>query len=67
MKYFQCKRFATGMYNVPLPYDAESERFFDAYRYSRAAVPASYDSVTLGNVSPVKSQGDIARLCSHWS
>merc|ERR1711863_257771 len=51
------RRFATGMYNVPLPYDAESERFFDAFRYSRSAVPASYNSVTLGNVSPVKSQG----------
>merc|ERR1712038_2097399 len=51
------RRFATGMYNVPLPYDAESERFYDAVRYSRSTVPASYDSVALGNVSPVKSQG----------
>ena len=51
------RRFATGMYNVPLPYDAESERFYEAVRYSRSAVPASYNSVTLGNVSPVKSQG----------
>merc|ERR1719219_1999473 len=51
------RRFATGMYNVPLPYDAKSERFFDAVRYSRSTVPASYDSVALGNVSPVKSQG----------
>merc|ERR1711936_676413 len=51
------KRFAKGMYNVPLPYDAESERFYDAVRYSRSSVPASYNSVTLGNVSPVKSQG----------
>merc|ERR1712024_412398 len=51
------KRFARGMYNVPLPYDAESERFYDAVRYSRSSVPASYNSVTLGNVSPVKSQG----------
>merc|ERR1719278_41022 len=46
------RRFATGMYNVPLPYDAESERFYEAVRYSRSAVPASYNSVTLGNVSP---------------
>merc|ERR1719411_1487038 len=51
------RRFATGMYNVPLPYDAESERFYNAARFSRASVPASYNSVTLGNVSPVKSQG----------
>merc|ERR1719411_513139 len=51
------RRFATGMYNVPLPYDAESERFYKAVRYSRTSVPASYNSVTLGNVSPVKSQG----------
>ena len=50
-------RFATGMYNLPLPYDEESERFYEAVRYSRAAAPASYNSVTLGNVSPVKSQG----------
>merc|ERR1712045_818035 len=49
-------RFATGMFDVPLPYDQESERFFDAYRYSRASVPASYNSVSLGNVSPVKNQ-----------
>merc|ERR1719189_28707 len=52
------RRFATGMYNVPLPYDAESERFYDAVRYSRSTVPASYNSVTLGNVSPVKNQGN---------
>merc|ERR1719219_1620277 len=43
------RRFARGMYNVPLPYDAESERFFNAARYSRSSVPASYNSVTLGN------------------
>merc|ERR1719219_2350624 len=51
-------RFATGMFDVPIPYDQESERFFDAYRYSRASVPASYNSVSLGNVSPVKHQGN---------
>ena len=29
-------------------YDEESERYFDQFRYSRAAVPASYSSVTKG-------------------
>merc|ERR1719266_1538471 len=52
------RRFARGMYNVPLPYDAESERFFEAVRYDRTTVPASYNSVSLGNVSPVKNQGN---------
>merc|ERR1711936_879684 len=52
------RRFARGMYNVPLPYDAESERFYDAVRYDRTTVPASYNSVSLGNVSPVKNQGN---------
>merc|ERR1719411_2093808 len=52
------RRFAKGMFDVPLPYDQESERFFNAARYSRSSVPASYNSVTLGNVSPVKSQGN---------
>merc|ERR1712241_1636362 len=51
------RRFARGMYNVPLPYDAESERFYEAVRMDRSTVPASYNSVTLGNVSPVKHQG----------
>merc|ERR1719507_541303 len=36
--------------------DERSEKFFDAYRYSRTTVPESYNSVTLGNVSPVKNQ-----------
>merc|ERR1719410_122731 len=36
----------------------ESERLFDSYRYSRAAVPASYSAVTAGLVTPVKSQGN---------
>ena len=37
--------------------DEESKRFFDAYRSSRSNVPASYSSVSLGHVSPVKNQG----------
>ena len=40
-------------------YDEKSERFFDAYRYSRQdTVPASINSVNLGLVSPVKDQGN---------
>ena len=35
-----------------------SERFFDAYRYSRASVPASYNAVTQGLVTPAKNQGE---------
>ena len=38
--------------------DEASERFFDAYRYSRASVPASYNAVTKGLVTPVKNQGE---------
>ena len=34
-----------------------SERYFDSVRYSRGGpVPASYSSVDLGLVSPVKNQ-----------
>ena len=36
--------------------DKASERFFDAYRYSRASVPASYNAVTQGLVTPVRNQ-----------
>merc|ERR1719233_1986187 len=36
--------------------DERSERYFDRFRYSRAAIPSSYSSVDLGLVSPVKSQ-----------
>ena len=38
--------------------DEASERFFDAYRYSRASVPASYNAVTQGLVTPAKNQGE---------
>merc|ERR1719219_1379352 len=38
-------------------YDERSEKFFDAYRYSRQSAPASHNSVSLGHVSPVKNQG----------
>merc|ERR1719412_2348933 len=51
---FVDQEYARGLYDTPLPYDEESERFFDEYRYSRSTVPASFNSVTLGNVSPVK-------------
>merc|ERR1712088_254168 len=43
--------------NDHLPVDERSEKFFDAYRYNRQNVPESYNSVKLGNVSPVKNQG----------
>ena len=43
--------------NDHLPVDERSEKFFDAYRYNRQNVPDSYNSVKLGNVSPVKNQG----------
>merc|ERR550539_272208 len=36
--------------------DEESERYFDQFRYSRDAVPASYSSVDQGYVSPIKNQ-----------
>merc|ERR1719347_1667841 len=45
-------RYATGLINKPLPYDEASERYFDQFRFDRSTVPASYDSVKLGNVSP---------------
>merc|ERR1712045_551717 len=48
----------TGMVDIKdSPPDEESDRFFDRYRYNRASLPASYDSVSLGHVSPVKNQG----------
>jgi len=50
--------FFSGWLDIPLPYDEESERLFDSYRLSRAAVPASYSAVTAGLVTPVKSQGN---------
>ena len=50
-------RTHTGLTDDHHPEDERSERFFDAYRYRRTNVPDSYNSVSLGNVSPVKSQG----------
>ena len=38
--------------------DEESEMFYAQYKYSRASVPASYSSVDLGYVSPVRDQGN---------
>jgi len=54
---FDDQEYARGLFDIPPPYDEESERFFDEYRYSRSTVPASFNSVSLGNVSPVKHQG----------
>lgn len=36
--------------------DERSERYFDQYRYSRGSVPASYDAVKEGHVTPARSQ-----------
>merc|ERR1712142_608732 len=36
--------------------DERSERYFDTFRYNRAAAPSSYSAVDLGLVSPVKAQ-----------
>jgi len=52
------RSFGRGLLE-PLPeerVDERSEKYFDRFRYSRAAAPASYSSVDLGNVSPVKDQ-----------
>merc|ERR1719312_496213 len=46
--------------------DERSERYFDRFRYSRAAVPSSYSSVDLGLVSPVKAQKNCGS-CSAFS
>merc|ERR550532_760141 len=46
--------------------DERSERYFDRFRYSRAAVPSSYSSVDLGLVSPVKAQKSCGS-CSAFS
>ena len=40
-----------------LRYDERSEKFFDAFRYSRQSVPASHNSVSLGHVTPPRDQG----------
>ena len=37
--------------------DPASERFFSQESLSRAAVPAAYDAIKAGLVTPVKSQG----------
>merc|ERR1712241_12310 len=47
----------TGLIKGPFTPDPESESFFEAVRYSRETVPASYNSVKRGYVSPVKDQG----------
>jgi len=50
--------FSRGLLD-PLPeerVDERSERYFDTFRFNRGSAPASYSSVALGNVSPVKNQ-----------
>ena len=44
------------MEDLKISFIDRSERYFESVRYSRAAVPASYSSVDLGLVSPVKNQ-----------
>jgi len=49
--------FAKGLLDIPIEYDEASERYFDQFRYSRSALPDSYNAVTEGLVSPIKDQG----------
>merc|ERR1719391_1005737 len=49
--------FAKGLLDIPMEYDEASERYFDQFRYSRSALPESYNAVTEGLVSPIKDQG----------
>jgi len=52
------RSFGRGLLHPPASErtDEASERYFDKFRYSRASVPATYDSKALGDVSPVKNQ-----------
>ena len=43
-------RFAKGLLDIPIEYDEASERYFDQFRYSRSALPDSYNAVTEGFV-----------------
>ena len=57
-QYARKLKYAQGLINPPWPEsrDEASERFFDKFRYSRASVPYSVDSIKKGDVSPVKNQ-----------
>ena len=57
-KFARKLKYAQGLINPPWPEsrDEASERFFDKFRYSRASVPYSVDSIKEGDVSPVKNQ-----------
>merc|ERR1719245_1670816 len=49
--------YARGLIDPEVkPVDEASERYFDQFRYSRSAVPASYSSVDQGYVTQVKNQ-----------
>ena len=49
--------YARGLIDPEVkPVDEASERYFDQFRYSRSAVPASYSSVAKGYVTQVKNQ-----------
>ena len=49
--------YSMGWLDIPMEYDEASERFYESYQLDRSTPPASYSSVSLGHVSPVKSQG----------
>ena len=49
------KRYGRGLIHPEVaPVDEASERYFDTFRHSRAAAPASYSSVDKGYVTEVK-------------
>jgi len=51
------ERYGRGLIHPELaPVDEASERYFDTFRHSRAAAPASYSSVDKGYVTEVKNQ-----------
>jgi len=51
------ERYGRGLIHPEVaPVDEASERYFDTFRHSRAAAPASYSSVDKGYVTEVKNQ-----------
>merc|ERR1712112_18385 len=54
---FTLDGFGKGLLDIPIEYDAASERYFDQFRNSRSYVPESYNAVTEGLVSPIRNQG----------
>merc|ERR1712142_42531 len=54
---FTIEEMGKGLLDIPMEYDEASERYFDQFRFSRSDVPESYNAVTEGLVSPIRSQG----------